>query len=105
MLIHLVSDEFLELELDLRSERLRLAHALGLTRMDLTGCKVFVTFDAQPLDSEKLHAKFTRTAARAGNESLELYDHGQIDWLTDAGQGARCDDGESHPVHGDHEES
>lgn len=49
-LVHFVSDEFLELELDL-AERLRLAQALGLSRMDLTECKVFVTFTSSGVDN------------------------------------------------------
>jgi len=77
MLIHLVSDEFLELELDLRSERLRLAHALGLARMDLTACKVFVTFNAEPLTEEIRSANIQRASDAASGttdgHSLDLF--------------------------------
>jgi len=51
MLVHFVADEFLELELDLAHERLRLARDLGLSRIDLTNCKVFVSFTAEGLDN------------------------------------------------------
>jgi len=96
MLIHLVADEFLELELTSASERLRLAHALGLSRMDLTGCKVHVTFNAEPLTDEKLHANLQRNGARARDHSRRD-DRGQIDWLSPPKEADRCDESCADP--------
>jgi len=78
MLIHFVGDEFLELELDLIPERLRLARDLGLSRMDLTNCKVFVSFRGQDLDRrdqrDYLVAKGRNTSSDAASQQLTLSD-------------------------------
>jgi len=78
MLIHFVADEFLELELDLIPERQRLARDLGLSRMDLTSCKVFVNFRGDHLDraqrSDYLVAKGRNTSSDAASQQLTLPD-------------------------------
>jgi len=90
MLIHFVSDEFLEMELNI-DERVRLAEHLGLHRLDLIECTVFVTYRGKALTDEKLHANINAARARADRHSLELYDHGQIDWLNPSDQDTRCE--------------
>jgi len=72
MLIHFVADEFLELEATELSERRLIAGVLGLDRLDLTECKVFVNFTRSPLDRRNLHAKINADPGD-GHESLELF--------------------------------
>jgi len=76
VLIHFVQDEFLELELDGPRERLRLAEALGLDKVDLSNCTVFVNFSRNPLTAENrrdtIHAAREHELAER-DSSLELF--------------------------------